>query len=119
MNQIYCNPTGYMWVNETQLLDRKPEIIKDNDYICQVVSDHLGISVEQMKTKTRKREIFTARATAMTFMKGLITLREIGEYFGGYNHKTVINAHNAIEDLRDTNKRFRENFRLINEAISL
>jgi chromosomal replication initiator protein len=62
-----------------------------------------------MNTKTRKREIVEARQVAMYYLKSLtiMTLREVGELFGGRDHSTVIHARQTVEDLMTTDKAYR------------
>ena len=62
-----------------------------------------------MKDKTRKREIVIARQVAMYFAKEYtnMSLKSIGNHFGGRDHSTVIHALTSVSDLMDTDKKFR------------
>ena len=58
------------------------------------VSQYYEISVDKMKSKSRSKEILTARNVAMYLLNDMLdfTLKKIGEYFGGRNHSTIINC---------------------------
>jgi chromosomal replication initiator protein len=63
-----------------------------------------------MNTKTRKREIVEARQVAMYYLYKLIngiSLKSVGELFGGRDHSTVIHARQTVEDLMTTDKAYR------------
>jgi chromosomal replication initiator protein len=79
------------------------------DYIQKFVSEYFGVTIEQMKDKTRKREIVIARQVAMYFAKEYtnMSLKSIGSHFGGRDHSTVIHALTSVSDLMDTDKKFR------------
>lgn len=78
------------------------------DSIQQTVSETLGISIELIQGKSRKREIVQARQIAMYFCKELTdsSLKNIGSAFGGRDHSTVIHACQTVRDLMDTDRNF-------------
>lgn len=118
MNTYYCNPIGYAWVLKHEIPEPKTELIKDNDYICQVVSKYTGVSPERMKIRSRKREIVIARQLSMYFDKEftLLSLKDIGANFDRH-HTTVLHAIQAVNDLKDTNKAFNALFSKIKHDI--
>ncbi|MBX2985797.1 MAG: chromosomal replication initiator protein DnaA [Bacteroidia bacterium] len=79
------------------------------DFIQKVVCDYYNIDVDTVKSKTRKREIVQARQIAMFFAKDFTkaSLKNIGSHFGGRDHSTVIHACQTVNDLIDTDKKFR------------
>lgn len=79
------------------------------DYIQKVVSDYFSIPVDLMHSKTRKREIVQARQIAMYFSKILTksSLATIGSQIGGKDHATVLHACKTVNNLFETDKRFR------------
>ena len=79
------------------------------DYIQKVVCSYFNIGVEQLQSKTRKREIVQARQVAMFFSKSLTksSLATIGTQIGGKDHATVLHACKTVNNLIDTDKRFR------------
>jgi chromosomal replication initiator protein len=79
------------------------------DYIQKVVCNYFNIGVEQLQSKTRKREIVQARQVAMFFSKSLTksSLATIGSQIGGKDHATVLHACKTVNNLIETDKRFR------------
>lgn len=79
------------------------------DYIQKVVSDYFDLPIELLKSKTRKREVVQARQIAMFFSKKMTksSLANIGAHCGGKDHATVLHACRTVNDLRETDKRFR------------
>jgi chromosomal replication initiator protein len=80
------------------------------DLIMKTVSDYFGISIEEINTKTRKREIVEARQLAMYFSKKhtKASLSSIGQQCGNKDHATVLYACKMVGNLMATDKRFKE-----------
>jgi chromosomal replication initiator protein len=80
------------------------------DYIQKIVCDYFEISPDQLHSKTRKREIVQARQIAMYFSKSLTkaSLASIGSQIGGKDHATVLHACKTVNNLIDTDKRFKQ-----------
>lgn len=80
------------------------------DYIQKIVCDYFEISPDQLHSKTRKREIVQARQIAMYFSKSLTkaSLASIGSQIGGKDHATVLHACKTVNNLIDTDKRFKK-----------
>ena len=79
------------------------------DYIQKVVCDYFDLPIELLKSKTRKREVVQARQIAMYFAKQMTksSLANIGAHCGGKDHATVLHACKTVNNLIDTDKRFR------------
>ncbi|MEN8155971.1 MAG: chromosomal replication initiator protein DnaA [Bacteroidota bacterium] len=79
------------------------------DFIQKVVCNYYNIGLEQLQSKTRKREIVQARQVAMFFSKSLTksSLATIGSQIGGKDHATVLHACKTVNNLIETDKRFR------------
>ena len=79
------------------------------DYIQKVVCNYYNIGLEQLQSKTRKREIVQARQVAMFFSKTMTksSLATIGSQIGGKDHATVLHACKTVNNLIETDKRFR------------
>ncbi|MCS6833341.1 MAG: DnaA/Hda family protein, partial [Flammeovirgaceae bacterium] len=69
------------------------------EFIQQIVADYFKISVEELKSKTRKKDIANARQIAMYFSQQYtkLPLKSIGDSFGGRDHSTVVHASKAVE----------------------
>jgi chromosomal replication initiator protein len=79
------------------------------DYIQKTVSDYFNVVQDDLKAKTRKKEIVIARQVAMYFSKDYTnhSLKSIGYHFGGRDHSTVIHAVQSVNDMLDTDAKFR------------
>jgi chromosomal replication initiator protein len=79
------------------------------DFIQKVVSDYFEMPIELMKSKTRKREVVQARQIAMYYAKSLTksSLATIGMQCGGKDHATVLHACRTVNNLMETDKRFK------------
>ncbi len=68
------------------------------EFIQQIVADYFKISVEELKSKTRKKDIAMARQIAMYFSKEYtsLPLKSIGDEFGGRDHSTVVHASKTV-----------------------
>ncbi len=91
------------------------------EYIQKLVSDYYTLTVDQLKSKTRKREIVQARQISMYFAKQLTkaSLKNIGMHFGGRDHSTVIHACQTVNDLMDTDKKFRSDVDELTKRIKI
>ncbi|MEN8117940.1 MAG: chromosomal replication initiator protein DnaA [Bacteroidota bacterium] len=80
------------------------------EYISKVVCDYFSMPVEALQAKTRKREIVQARQIAMYFSKSLTkySLASIGAQIGSKDHATVLHACKTVNNLKDTDKNFRQ-----------
>jgi len=79
------------------------------DYIQKVVCNYFNVPSEMLQSATRKREIVQARQIAMFFSKNLTkaSLATIGSQIGDKDHATVLHACKTVNNLLDTDKRFR------------
>jgi chromosomal replication initiator protein len=91
------------------------------DYIQKFVAEHFSVTIEQMKDKTRKREIVVARQVAMYFAKEYtnMSLKSIGSHFGNRDHSTVIHAIQSVNDLMDTDRKFNATMQELIKKIKL
>jgi chromosomal replication initiator protein len=91
------------------------------EHIQRLVGDHLNITLEQIKSKTRKREVVQARQISMFFAKKLTnsSLSVIGKHFGNRDHSTVIHACQTVNDLVDTDKEYMNMVNEIQKIINI
>ncbi len=91
------------------------------DYIQKVVCDYFDLPIELLKSKTRKREVVQARQIAMYFAKSMTksSLATIGLHCGGKDHATVLHACRTVNNLMDTDKRFKNYVDELNKKISI
>ena len=70
--------------------------------ILRAVAEHFSLQAAQLKMKSNTRQIAYPRQIAMYLVKELThaSLPEIGRYFGGKHHTTVLHSVGKIDDLR-------------------
>ncbi|MCX7699198.1 MAG: chromosomal replication initiator protein DnaA [Candidatus Goldbacteria bacterium] len=80
------------------------------DMIQQCVSDYFGIKIQDLTSKKRPDNISKARQIAMYIARQLTdySLVQIGQYFGGKDHTTVMHAINKIEKIMNTDEKFKK-----------
>ena len=84
---------------KNQSVDNKNEL--DISKIKRVVADYYNLSVKQIVSATRTKNIAIPRHIAMYLCRTLLDApyKEIGNEFGKRDHSTVINACEKVEDL--------------------
>jgi chromosomal replication initiator protein len=72
--------------------------------ILKNVIEEFGFSEAELKGKKRTQKLALARQTSMYLIRTFLnlSLSEIGEFFGGKDHSTVIHAIQKIEHLKKT-----------------
>ncbi len=70
--------------------------------ILKATADRFGLQPSQLKQRTNAQRIAYPRQIAMYLIKDLISasLPEIGRYFGGKHHTTVLHSIQKIDELR-------------------
>jgi chromosomal replication initiator protein len=83
------------------------EKVIDIQLITKITSLYYGIPVPDLKSKARNKEMTKARHIAMYLSSkiGELTLSDIGEFFGGRDHTTVMHAIKKISEdiVKDSN----------------
>jgi chromosomal replication initiation ATPase DnaA len=94
--------------------EESPELIKRAmlaySHYCDNLGALCGISTEQIKSRTRKREVVELRQMAhyLTAKNHRFTLKTIGKATGGYDHSTIIHSIQLVDEMIETrNKSFR------------
>ncbi len=84
------------------LVDMREKMIT-NDLIQKVVAESFGMKPVELKSKRRTRTVVLPRQVAMYLCRNLVgsSLPEIGMFFGGKDHSTVIHACNTIEQKKE------------------
>ena len=69
------------------------------DLIVKTVSEHIGVSEDDIRSKKRRQDIATARQVVMYLCREftVLSLKSIGNTVGGKDHATVINGINRVE----------------------
>lgn len=93
--------------------EAEPEL--DLGAIAQIVAAEFGLSVADLKSRKRARAVGVARKLAILLARRLThaSLEEIGRFFGGRHHSTIIaNLRRPLEPLGDK-ERFRHRLELM------
>lgn len=90
------------------------------DNIQKTVAEYYNIKMNDMLSKSRRREIARPRQMAMSLAKELTqhSLPEIGRHFGGKDHTTVIHACRKMKELIQLNPSLAEDFRNLMRILS-
>jgi chromosomal replication initiator protein len=77
---------------------KEPKKLITIDFIQRVVAEDFGVSLADLKTKRRNKNIVLPRQVAMYISRELTDLSfpEIGGFFGGKDHTTVLHSYNKI-----------------------
>ncbi len=88
--------------------------------IQKTVARHFGITVEELKSSKRNREILIPREVAMYLTRKITknSLPEIKAKFGVKSHATIINACKKIEKELEKNPELREKIKVIEKEIT-
>lgn len=91
-----------------KVADNTPKAITV-EMIRDLVCEHFAITADMMMSKSRRREITVPRQLAMYLSKCHTknSLSAIGKVIGNRDHATVLHACSVVNDLMDTDKRFR------------
>jgi len=91
------------------------------DYIQKSIAEYFDLSLEQLVDKTRKKEVVVARQLGMYFAKEYtnLSLQTIGQHFGKRDHSTVIHAINCVNDLIETDRKFKKSYQDLQKKLKI
>ena len=91
------------------------------DTILKIVADEFDISIDDLKSISRRREISWARQIGMYLMRQHtdLSLPKIGEEFGGKDHTTVMYSCEKIAQLRTNDSSLGQTLRQLSDRINL
>ena len=112
INNIYLNPNKnddeeYKKEIMDTIKDALKDLISDNsdnnitpDRILSTVSEHMNVSINEIQSAKRSKDIAIARQTVMYLCRNMTdkSLQSIGEFVGGKDHATVYNGIKRIEE---------------------
>jgi len=120
----YCSLTG-----ASLTLGRAQEILKDSlkeeekkiniDQIQHTVAEFFNLSVSDLRSKSRTKSVVVPRQIAMFLIRTLTghSLPEIGQYFGGRDHTTVLHSCQKITRDLETDVLFRRKVEEIQDLL--
>lgn len=88
------------------------------DKIITVVCEHLKLTVEQIRGKSRSKEFVYARHLIFYFLRKhtTLTLKSAGELFNR-DHTTVIHALENLQDIMDTEPPVKDEVELLESKL--
>jgi len=91
----------------------------DIDLIKRVTAEYFHLKIDDMTSKTRTKEIATARQVAMYLARTMTnaSLPKIGDEFGGRDHTTVMHANDKITEELKSNPEIEEAVKIISENV--
>ena len=98
----------------------KPRLITSG-YIVEQTASMFGLTVEQLKSKSRTRDLVHARQVGMYVCRELTDLSypQIGKEFGGRDHTTVIHAYEKVSSrMTDRRKTYEDVTALIQQILA-
>ncbi len=98
---------------------REPKKLITVDFIQRCVTEEFGISLHDLKTRRRNKNIVLPRQVAMYLSRELtdLSLPEIGNFFGGKDHTTVLHSYNKIKGGLGNNELLKERINRIIQVI--
>ena len=89
--------------------------------IQNICCESFNVTLAQLKSKTRLKDIVSARHAAMYLCKKYLDkpLQDIGRSFGGKDHSTVINAIRQCENKQNSNPDFANKINDLKERIHI
>ncbi len=89
--------------------------------VLMVVADAFDVSIEDIKSNSRRREISWARQIGMYLMRQYtdLSLPRIGEEFGGKDHTTVMYSCEKIAQLKNSDPSLEQKLRQLSDRINI
>jgi chromosomal replication initiator protein len=87
--------------------------------ILRAVAEHYGLRPEELRGVGRRKEVVLPRQVAMYLIRELThaSLPEIGQFFGGRDHTTVLYAIQKVQELLDADRSLQKDLALIRERL--
>jgi len=98
---------------------KEPRKVITVDFIQRCIAEEFGVSLQDLKTKRRNKNIVLPRQVAMYLSRELteLSLPEIGEFFGGKDHTTVLHSYNKIKNDLKVNLVLQEKVERVTQVI--
>lgn len=98
---------------------KEPKKLITVDFIQRCVAEEFGVTLQDLKTRRRNKQVVFPRQIAMYLSRELtdLSLPEIGEAFGGKDHTTVLHSYNKIKEGLLNNPEFKERLEKVIQVI--
>lgn len=102
------------------ILRAKEDFLPSADLIIQEVARFYELDADALLGPSQRKEITVARNVAMYIIHEMtkISLKEVGDKFGGRHHTTVLNSINRVEKMMKDQPEMREIIRDITNAVN-
>ncbi|MCX7593421.1 MAG: chromosomal replication initiator protein DnaA [Fischerella sp.] len=99
----------------------KEKVEATPETILTIVADEFNVTIEDLKSNSRRREISWARQIGMYLMRqhADLSLPRIGEEFGGKDHTTVMYSCEKISQLKETDQNLAQTLRQLGDRINM
>ncbi len=107
------SPYVFPGIKESELVTKnkklKRKFIQPKD-VLKIVSENFGVTVENVLSRCRKKEVSEARHIYCKIMKAEFnySLKSIGETIGNRDHTTVIHSIETVNDRCHTEEGYEE-----------
>jgi chromosomal replication initiator protein len=108
--------------NIRPVLERQSEKVPATpEVILSIIADTFAISIADLKSNSRRKEISWARQIGMYLMRQHtdLSLPRIGEEFGGKDHTTVIYSCDKISQLQQSDRNLAQTLRQLSDRINM
>jgi chromosomal replication initiator protein len=97
------------------------KVVASPETIMTAIVETYGISIEELKSNSRRREISLARQIGMYLMRQhtALSLPKIGEEFGGKDHTTVMYSCEKVSVLETNDPDIAQQLRQLSDRINL
>jgi len=117
-----CDKLGidFYVLNFKDMFKENAESVPTADLIIDETAKYFSLTTEELKSQRRSRNIAMSRQTAMYLIRKLTNLsfKDIGNYFDGRDHTTVMTSVQKIEDLIKKDRKFNQTIKDITANIN-
>jgi chromosomal replication initiator protein len=98
---------------------KEPQKLITVDSIQRCVAEEYGVSLQDLKLRRRNKNIVLPRQIAMFLSRELTDLSfpEIGNFFGGKDHTTVLHSYNKIKNQLSNDEHLKDKINKITQVI--
>jgi chromosomal replication initiator protein len=98
---------------------KQREDLPEIPQIATAVAKHYGLKLSELRSSSRQRAVVNARAVAIYLARQITpaSLEQIGRYFGGRDHTTMMHSCRKIEDLYRDDPAFHQEIELLEAKI--
>jgi chromosomal replication initiator protein len=98
---------------------KEPKKLVTVDFVQRCVAEEFGLSLQDLKTRRRNKTVVLPRQIAMYLSRELTDLSfpEIGNFFSGKDHTTVLHSYNKIKNELNNNPILKERIEGIIQVI--